>query len=446
MTRPAAPAPSIATRLARAVLVWSLAWGLAVGLAVWLAATREVDELLDDTLRASAALMADLVAGPAAGAGSDAGAGPGRVAASVVDGDAGHFAWQLVAPGGQVLSRSGRAPPQAWHAAPRPGFSDVPGWRVFGLTAGHGGRILYAAQTREERDEARAEVALGAVLAALAVGVLGQIYLRARVRQELQPLQQLSERLAGWPLGPGVGDAALGEPERAELAPVHAAIESLAARLASRLANEQAFSAHAAHALRTPLAGIDAQLAVAARGAPPELAERLQRVRAAAARLQHVVAALLGLFRSADGGAALQRGRVPLDELVRRLPPFALAVEAAPGAEIDADADLLAAALLNLLDNAQRHGARRVQLTVAGAGRVLRLLDDGPGIDAARREALGRALAEERYADAGGLGLMLADRVARAHGGRVTLPAAAQGFAVQLDLGSAPAPGASTAR
>jgi signal transduction histidine kinase len=345
-----------------------------------------------------------------------------------------HFAWQLVAADGRVLRRSQRAPGQAWHATPRTGFANVTGWRVYGLPAGRDGRVLYAAQTRAERNEARAEVALGAVLAALAVGLLGQLWLRARVRQELQPLQRLSQRLGAWQAPQGAA-AALGAPERAELIPVHVALEDLAARLATRLASEQAFSAHAAHALRTPLAGIDAQLAVAARTAPPELAERLVRVRGAAARLQHVVAALLGLFRSADGTAALQRGPVRLDELVQRLPPFALALQAEPGATLDADADLLAAALLNLLDNAQRHGARTVHLAVAEGGRVLRLRDDGRGIEPARRAALAQALAEERYADTGGLGLMLADRVARAHGGRLRLPAVDAGFGADLELG-----------
>lgn len=421
---PAVPLPpSIANRLARAVLGWALAWGVAVGLAVWLAAAHEVDELLDEALRASAELMAALMAEHD----EEVALPSGSVAVE-------HFAWQLVAADGRVLRRSARAPEAAWHGAPKMGYADVPGWRVYGLAAARDGRVVYAAQTRDERNEARAEVALGAVLAALAVGLLGQFWLRARVRQELQPLQQLSQRLAGWPVPDG-RTAALYEPERAELIPVHRALEDLAGRLAQRLASEQAFAAHAAHALRTPLAGIDAQLAVAARMAPPELAERLVRVRGAAARLQHVVAALLGLFRSADGQAALQRAAVPLDDLVRRLPPFALAVRAEPGGLIDADADLLAAALLNLLDNAQRHGAHEVHLSVAGGGRVLQVRDDGRGVAPERRDELAQALAEARYADTGGLGLMLADRVARAHGGRLVLPAVASGFAADLELG-----------
>ncbi len=422
------PPPSIATRLARAILGWALVWGLAVGLAVWLAATHEVDELLDEALRSSAELITVLVAEHDEA--DDPATGIGAVPAE-------HFAWQLVAADGRVLRRSTKAPTTPWHATPRPGYADVPGWRIYGLAAGRDGRFLYAAQTGEERAEARAEVAFGAVLSALAVGLLGQLWLRARVRHELEPLQALSQRLQAWRLEDGHASAALGLPARQELIAVHEAIESLAVRLATRLAHEQAFSAHAAHALRTPLAGIDAQLAVAVRTAPAELAERLVRVRSAAARLQHVVAALLGLFRSADGTASLQRGPVRLDELVARLPPFALQVDVLGAGTINADADLLSAALLNLLDNAQRHGARHVQLSLAEGGRVLQLVDDGPGVAAERREHLAQALAEERYADTGGLGLMLADRVARAHGGRVTLPPVSRGFAVALDLGDA---------
>ena len=53
----------------------------------------------------------------------------------------------------------------------------------------------------------------------------------------------------------------------------------------------------------------------------------------------------------------------------------------------------------------------------------VRLADDGPGVDDARREALLRALAERADAGGMGLGLRLADLVARAHGGAVRLPA-----------------------
>jgi signal transduction histidine kinase len=443
-------APSIGTRLAGALTAWTVFWGLAIGLAVWLTATHEVDELLDDALRSSAEMLGAIAGPTGAAPAGPAGAAPAAAvdAVEAVDAPAAgpsvpanpalalgsdRFAWQLVTADGRLLARSMQAPPAPWRATPTPGFADAPGWRVYGVPLPADGRMLYAAQTLAERREAHMDVAFSAVLAALALGLLGHVWMRARLRTELRPLQTLSERLAAQRFDDAdvVGGLALGAAERRELQPVHEALEALVSRLAARVASEQAFSAHAAHALRTPLAGIDAQLAVALRDAPPALRERLQRVRGAAGRLQGVVTALLGLFRS---GAEPQRSDVDLAALVARLPTRTLAVEVAPGARLWADADLLAAALVNLLDNAQRHGARHVRLALADARR-LRLHDDGPGLPAEQRQRLQAAIDAQSYEGVTGLGLLLADRVARAHGGALWLPDTASGFAVEIDLG-----------
>ena len=437
-------APSIRERLARTLAGWSLAWGLAVGMAVWFAAAHEVDELLDETLRSSGELLAAIVAPASAPAALQAQTGLSATPPDAVDappaeraipaGAADEFAWQLVDAGGRVRQRSARAPVAAWHGASHPGFSDAGDWRLYGVAL-PSGDMLYAAQTGAERREARLDVGLGAVGAMLAIGLLAHVWLRSRLRAEMQPVQALSERLAGlsFDASGAVVAPALGAAQRRELQPVHDALEALISRLAARVASEQAFAAHAAHALRTPLAGIDAQLAVALRDCPPALADRLQRVRGAAHRLQGVVAALLGLFRA---GAGPQRGAVDLAALLARLPTSALQVHVETSASLDADADLLAAALVNLLDNAQRHGARQVWLDQPGPNR-LRLRDDGPGIDEPRRAALQRALDEQAYEAGPGLGLVLADRVARAHGGRLALPATESGFTVELGLGPA---------
>ena len=424
--------PSIRTRLANALAVWAVVWSLAVGAAVWLAAAREVDELLDDGLQSSAELIAaiavnvdHLPAPEASGAALPAGGGATE-----------RFAWQVVARDGTVALRSSRAPATQWLATPTAGFSDTAGWRLFGLALAADGRMLYAAQTRDERQEARAEAALGAVLAALAVGLLGHLWLRSHVRRELEPLQTLSDRLQRLDIDAAAesGDRRLGRAQRRELQPVHQALDALIERLALRMATERAFSAHAAHALRTPLAGIDAQLAVALRECPPALGARLQRVRDGAARLQGVVTALLGLFRT---GSPPARKPVDVARLLARLPVAGLQVQVDDPAAVVADADLLAAALANLLDNALRHGAHRVTVHSTASG-SLRLDDDGPGVTTPRRRQLQAALDGQAYDGVTGLGLMLADRVARAHGGRLRLPAVDQGFAVELDLGPLP--------
>lgn len=425
------PVPSIRTRLANALVAWAVVWGLAVGAAVWLAATREVDELLDDGLRSSAELMAAITVNA-----QDLPTARSTDAAPAVAGGAGErFAWQVVAHDGSVVVRSSLAPTTPWLATPSAGFSDTPRWRLFGLALAADGRMLYAAQSREQRQEARAEAALSAVLAALAMGLLGHLWLRSRVRRELEPLQTLSDRLQRLDFDAAVdsGDRSLGPAERRELQPVHQAMDALMARLAARMATERAFSAHAAHALRTPLAGIDAQLAVALRECPAALSPRLQRVRDAAARLQGVVAALLGLFRS---GSPPARAAVDVAGLLARLPVAGLQVQVDTDVTVLADADLLAAALGNLLDNALRHGAHRVVVRATAAG-TLRLDDDGPGVPPQRRQQLQRALDAQAYDGVTGLGLMLADRVARAHGGRLWLPATDRGFAVEIGLAPA---------
>ena len=419
---------SIRTRVARALWHASLFWGLAIGAAVWLALQVELDDLLDDSLQASAEVLRLLQ--PA----------EGLPALDALDG---RFAWQVLDAEGRVLKHSAQAPASAWHLPPSPGLRHVPGWHLCGVPLREPGTLLYLAQPQAERRKAQAEVALSTVLATIATGWLGHLWLRRRLGDELAPLQRLSSRLSRHePLESMV--ASLGPPERAELAPVHAAIDDLSSRLAGHVMQERAFSAHAAHALRTPLAGIDAQLALALREAPAALQPRLQRARDAAARLHRVVAALLALFRTAD---APRREAVDLAAMLSRLPLDGLAVQVDPGISVHADPDLLAAALMNLLDNSLRHGAHRVAVSQPQAG-TLRMHDDGPGVSAERRAALQAALAGQSYTGNTGLGLMLADLIARSHGGRLTLAPVAGGFAVdlQVDGGGPTGPGASQRR
>lgn len=419
--------PSIHGRLGNALLLWTVLWGLGVALAVGYAAQTEVDELLDESQQATAAVLASALRV------AYRDGGPGLATAPLPAGGEGDFAWQLVAADGVVLQRSANAPVSAYRRAATAGFNTLGDWRVFGSAMGSDGRMLYVAHAVRERKDAQAEVALSAALAALSIGLLGHWWLRVRVRHELRPLERLTDRLERHdPL-----DRAhpLGAAERAELDPVHAAIDQLGQRLARRVAHERAFAAHAAHALRTPLAGIDAQLAVALRESTPAVQQRLQRVREAAGRLQRVVQALLDLFRV--GGDA-QRRAVNLKALLAHLPVEGLEVTVQGDGPLHADPDLLAAALANLLDNAKRHGARSVVVSGLAPG-VVRVHDDGPGATPERLQALREALRLQDYDGPTGLGLMLADLVARSHGGALSLPSVARGFAAELSLGTRPA-------
>src|SRR6185312_13706849 len=95
----------------------------------------------------------------------------------------------------------------------------------------------------------------------------------------------------------------------------------------------------------------------------------------------------------------------------------------------------------NLVDNAVRHAARRVTLSVGAAGgmAVVTVTDDGPGIAAADRERVFERftrLDDARARDAGGagLGLAIVRELVRRHGGTVTLRDAGPGVRAEIRL------------
>ncbi len=428
--------PSIRARLSWALIGVSLAWGLAVSAVVWFTVQHEVDELLDNTLQEAAEILYGQLGLHAAQLPLHGGAMPAPPHEE-------HLVWQLVDRSHRVVLRSHRAPPEPLLPLGQSGFADAGSqWRVYGMAFDAEGRTLYVAQRGEERREARLEVAGWTAGGALLVGALCAAWLRSRVRHELHPLLRLSREVAQFdPLQPL---APLPAASRDELVPIRDAIAELGARLAQHLANERAFAAHAAHALRTPLAGMVAQLAVAQQRSNAEALPYLVKTRAAADRLRRVVAALLTLFR---GGARARRQSVDLAALAGQLSFAELAVEFAerPGcvSVTHTDPDLLAGALMNLFDNAVRHGARRVVLCARrdAEGDHLRVSDDGSGLAEADRLRLQDALDAQHYEGQTGLGLMLADIVCRAHGGRLRLPqhdSEPGGAVFELWLGAAP--------
>lgn len=109
---------------------------------------------------------------------------------------------------------------------------------------------------------------------------------------------------------------------------------------------------------------------------------------------------------------------------------------------IEADRDLLQGALENLVRNAREaiaesgagRGTVTVSVEVSGPGVVLRVEDDGPGMDARTRE---RAF-DEFYttrASGSGLGLAYVARVARAHHGRARIESEeGRGTAIEIAI------------
>jgi heavy metal sensor kinase len=198
---------------------------------------------------------------------------------------------------------------------------------------------------------------------------------------------------------------------------------------------QRAFVADAAHELRSPLAGMRAQLEVALRHPDPAGWRQVaDGVLEDTLRLGRMVEDLLALARLDDGRGARPAAEVDLGEVARQVvgrqaePRVELRLEVAGEARVRGDAVALGRVLQNLLDNALRHAASLVAVSVRpeGGAVVLSVADDGPGIPAADRERVFERytrLDDARSRDTGGagLGLAIVREIVRAHQGEVTI-------------------------
>ena len=433
---PHAGLPSLRHELVRALTTISFVWLLAVILTMAFGIRHEVDDLLDDALQESAEVLYGTLVLHGRGLHMEGGS---TLPAPPHDE---RLVWQIVddqAP--RVLLRSHKAPLQPLLAQFQPGLGDAPDhWRVYAIRLPDR-RFLVVGQPRFERLEARYEVIALVSTSGLLVGVICAYWMRRRVMGVMHALQILSGQIQAYdPMQP---TTVLPPAKRQEFVEVREAVLALGQRLARRVESEQAFAAHAAHALRTPLAGMDAQLAMAMKEVNTTVRPRIERTREAVARLKRVVMALLALFRSR---ADLDLQPIDVAQLLADLPVEQLQLQVVQDQPLWADPNLVAAALLNLLDNALRYGARACWITVRtrGATQTLTVRDDGPGVDAQRRAQLQSGANQVPGDDFMGLGIKLAALVAREHGGRLVIDdadAAGCGFSVTLVLMPAPAKG-----
>jgi signal transduction histidine kinase len=220
-------------------------------------------------------------------------------------------------------------------------------------------------------------------------------------------------------------------------------LNSMLDRLSASRARQRSFVADAAHELRSPLASMRTQLDVARHlGEAPEVTEGLLEE---VVRMTGLVDDLLLLARL-DAEEPVRAEIHPVDvrplveEVVGRYRharvPVTVAV-AGDGAEemaVRAREDAVRRAVRNLVDNAVRHAASRVQVSVrrdgdggdAGNMVLVEVCDDGSGIAAEDRDRVFERftrLDDARSRDAGGSGLglpIVAELVARA-GGSVQL-------------------------
>lgn len=258
------------------------------------------------------------------------------------------------------------------------------------------------------------------VAATLAVGVWS-------IRRALRPLRAVADQAAAIrPDATNVRLPVTGVP--AEILPLVAAVNQAFDRLEHGFAVQRQFTAHAAHELRTPLAILTAGLEDLAHD------EDVAKLQDDAARMNRLVDQLLRVARL--DAVPLPAGThidlvVTSASVVEHLAPWAISHGRMLGFDppanpviVQADADAIADALRNLVENAVAFGPHGSEITVAvdQEGGVS-VSDRGPGIPLADRARVfdrfwrGR---QSRHTGAG-LGLAIVAEIARAYGGSIEI-------------------------
>jgi len=294
--------------------------------------------------------------------------------------------------------------------------------------------VLVAETTLKRQRSNRVVEWLLIPLALMLVVTCSAIYIA--VRRTTRPLESLAEH---WNRQAHASLEAIPEGDLpSELSPFATALNDLLSRIRGMLVRERMFAAAAAHQLRTPLTALRLGMARARNSPDLESAravlDELSQVTEHTGRLVQQLM-LLGRL-DPDRRGDLDRAPADLRDIARDVcglfaevaldqhVDLELQVPATP-VTVTAQAELLAEALANLIDNAMKAAGHKGQVLVAviESPPGLRVCDSGPGIKPSERRVV-----FERYArgsrprwEGTGLGLAIVHDVVAMHGAKVTV-------------------------
>jgi two-component system sensor histidine kinase TctE len=243
-----------------------------------------------------------------------------------------------------------------------------------------------------------------------------------------------------------------------EVRPLVDSLNRLFGLVNAQAESQQRFVADAAHQLRTPLAGLQAQVeawaqAASARPEQSTLAlptEQVYKLRSATRRTTQLANQLLALSRAdARGMHAQPQRRVDLKALCEDTLEHHLDAATARRIDLGLDAEpvqvmghewLLRELLANLVDNAVKYSHEGGCVTIRCGRRAglafLEVEDDGPGVAAAERPRILERFyrVQGTQGEGTGLGLAIADEIARVHHSHLQLASGAEGRGLKVTV------------
>jgi two-component system sensor histidine kinase CpxA len=226
--------------------------------------------------------------------------------------------------------------------------------------------------------------------------------------------------------------------------------DRMAERIESLVDSQSRLLKDVSHELRSPLARLSVALGLARQRSTPEIENSLNRIELEADRLNQLIQRLLTISRLESGTDGLRKSTLSLRELVEQVardaeyesPGRGCRVTTNPESAddeflVDGDPDLLRSAVENVVRNATRYTGEGTTVEVrlerqhvdnsapkSGEEIVVCVRDSGPGVP---NEALAKIFepfyriddARNRQTGGAGLGLSIADRAIRLHGGQL---------------------------
>ena len=284
--------------------------------------------------------------------------------------------------------------------------------------------LLVVAADRTEMVEAaqRFDLALGAGLLTLALGLVGAIFLQ--VRLGLEPLRQMGRQLGE--IRNGLRDR-LEDDAPQELAPLTGELNALLSHNQAIIERARTHVGNLAHALKTPISVL---LNESRDHTGPYAGLVVRQSETMARQVEHYLKRASAAARAESLGARTPVAAV-INDVARTLSRLFKAegvkviAEADPGLMFRGEREDLEELIGNLAENACKYGGGLVEITTAlTANNQFEIIfdDDGEGLnDDEAVSALKRGARLDETLPGSGLGLSICDELARAYGGALHL-------------------------
>lgn len=307
---------------------------------------------------------------------------------------------------------------------------------------------VVVAQTQEARRALARDLTLKTLVVVAVMSLLAIGGAMLAIRLALDPLQRLGQALRRrdpHDLTP----VALATPR--EVGPFVASINHFMGRLDERVTLLQHFVADAAHQIRTPLTALAAQVELLGQSKLDTTGrQHFTRVQDRTRELAQLTNQLLSHALVIHRADSVPLQPLDLEDVARRAfraavpitvdPEIVVSFEGADEPAIVAgDAVSLREAIVNVIGNALRHGARSqlaVRVVAGDEEARIEVEDDGPGIPADQWHRVTQRFGASRSQEgSAGLGFAIATEVMAAHGGALSFREKGErGFTVILSL------------